>query len=97
MGWWSAQFKDFTKVFVVAGRARQHPQQCEGYHKERDHRSGSDGFSECRVDRDLVLCLPRLAVLVSIEADRPGLGFQVHWVHIKLGSSASSLVGTLNG
>jgi hypothetical protein len=25
-----------------------------------------------RVDRILVLCLPRLAVLVSIEADRPG-------------------------
>ena len=26
-----------------------------------------------------------------------GLGFQVHWVHIKLGFPASSLVGTLNG
>jgi len=27
------------------------------------------------VDRNLVLCLPRLAVLVSIEADLPGAWF----------------------
>jgi hypothetical protein len=26
-------------------------------------------------DRNLVLCLPRLAVLISIEADRPGALF----------------------
>jgi len=26
-----------------------------------------------------------------------GLGFQVHWFHIKLGFPASSLVGALNG
>jgi hypothetical protein len=31
--------------------------------------------SELQVDRNLVLCLPRLTVLVSIEADRPGAWF----------------------
>ena len=30
---------------------------------------------ECRVHRNLVLRLPRLIVLVSIEADRPGAWF----------------------
>ena len=49
-----------------------------------------------RFDRNLAGYLPRLAVLVSIAADRPGLGFQVHWVYIKLGFPASTLVGTLN-
>jgi hypothetical protein len=44
-----------------------------------------------------MLYLPRLAVLVT--ASKPidlGLGFQLHWVHIKLGFPPSSLVGTLN-
>jgi hypothetical protein len=45
MGWWSAQCNDFTKVMITAGRARQHHKQCKGQHKERGHRSGSDGFS----------------------------------------------------
>jgi hypothetical protein len=27
------------------------------------------------VDRNLVLCLPRLTLLISIEADRPGAWF----------------------
>jgi hypothetical protein len=30
----------------------------------------------------LALYLPRLTVLVTIEAIDLGLGFQVHWVHI---------------
>jgi len=30
---------------------------------------------EVQVDRNLVLCLPRLTILVSIEADRPGAWF----------------------
>jgi hypothetical protein len=35
----------------------------------------------------------------STSASKPidlGLGFQVHWVHIKLGFPQSCLVGTLN-
>ena len=43
-----------------------------------------------------MLYLPRLAVLVSIEADRPGDWFPGPLVHIKLGFLPSSLVGTLN-
>jgi hypothetical protein len=46
MGWWSAQCNDFTKVLIAAGRARHDHQQCKGQHKERDHRSGSEGHSE---------------------------------------------------
>jgi hypothetical protein len=49
-----------------------------------------------QVDRNLVLCLPRMAVLVSIQADRPGTWFPGHWVHIIPGFPASSLVGTVN-
>jgi hypothetical protein len=30
---------------IAAGRACQHHQQCTGYQKKREHRSGSDGFS----------------------------------------------------
>jgi len=30
MGWWSAQFNDFKKVWIVAGITRQHHQQCTG-------------------------------------------------------------------
>jgi hypothetical protein len=46
MGWWSVQRNDYTKVLIATGRARQHHQQCRGYHKERNRRSGSGGFSE---------------------------------------------------
>ena len=50
-----------------------------------------------RVDRYLVLCLPGLPFSSASKPIDLGLGFQVHWVHIKLGSPASSLVGTFNG
>jgi hypothetical protein len=30
MGWWSEYRNDFTKVLIVAGRARQHHHQCKG-------------------------------------------------------------------
>jgi hypothetical protein len=43
---WSAQCNDFKKVFIAAGRARQHHEQYKGEHKERAHHSGSGGFSE---------------------------------------------------
>jgi hypothetical protein len=33
-------------VLIAAGRARQHHKKFKGQHKERDHRSGSGGFSE---------------------------------------------------
>jgi len=46
MGWWFVMCNDFTKVLIAAGKARQNHQQCKGQHKEKDHRSGSDGFSE---------------------------------------------------
>jgi hypothetical protein len=46
MGWWSEQCKKITKLLIAAGRARQHHQQYKGQHKERDHRSGSGGFSK---------------------------------------------------
>jgi hypothetical protein len=41
-----------------------------------------------RGDRNLVLCLPRLAVLVSIEADRPGA-----WISCPLGPYAAWFPG----
>jgi hypothetical protein len=46
MGWWSAQYNDFTEVLIAAGRASQQHKQCKGEHKKRDHRSDLDGFSE---------------------------------------------------
>ena len=33
-------------MLIAAGRARQHHKKFKGQHKERDHRSGSGGFSE---------------------------------------------------
>jgi hypothetical protein len=44
-----------------------------------------------------MLLLPRLAVLVSAEADRPGTWFPGPLVHMVLCLPASALVGTLNG
>jgi hypothetical protein len=44
----------------------------------------------------MVLCLPRLTVLVSIETIDLGIGFQGHWDNIMPGFPASTLVGTLN-
>jgi hypothetical protein len=52
--------------------------------------------SRVQVDRNLVLCLPRMAVLVNIEADRPGTWFPGPLAHITPGFPAFSLVGTLN-
>ena len=45
---WSTQCNDSTKVLTAAGSARQYHQQCKGYHKLREHRSGSGGLSEYR-------------------------------------------------
>ena len=42
---WFEQLYDTIKV-IAADRACQRHQNCKGQHEERDHRSGSDGFSE---------------------------------------------------
>ena len=46
MGRWSAQRNDSLKKAIAADRARQHHQKFKEYHKVRDRRSGSGGFSE---------------------------------------------------
>jgi hypothetical protein len=42
-----------------------------------------------------MLYLPRLTVLSPSKPIDLGLGFQVHWVHIKLDFPVSAFVGTL--
>jgi hypothetical protein len=44
MEWWSAQRNEHTKILIASGRARQHHDQCKWQHKERDHRTGLDGY-----------------------------------------------------
>jgi hypothetical protein len=55
MGWWTVQCNDFTKKNIAASKALRHHQQSKGWHKEKDHRSGSGGSSEYLVGFTLFL------------------------------------------
>jgi hypothetical protein len=87
-------------VLIAAGRARQHHQQCKGQHKERDHRSGSDGFSEYLLTRVACHDTPDTNQAWGLKKRLSSVDFPatpVWWSGRGLGSAVGQLVGWAKG